>query len=54
MSKLKSTIKVGLHPILENGTDKDNSFIFSSDITDWQKTKKRKYTERTMAKKRGT
>ena len=46
MSKLKSTVKVGLHPLREEVTGRDNGFVFSDNIKDWQRSNKKAYRER--------
>lgn len=44
MSKLKSTVKVNNAPApFERGNGTDNGFIFSDNILDWQRSKKRQY-----------
>ena len=52
MSKLKTTVKVGLHPIREHITGTDNGFVFSDDIRDWQSSKKKQYSLRSYRKNR--
>jgi len=45
MTKLKSTVKVGLHPIRDGFKIPDNGFVFSSDVRDWQRSNKKAYRE---------
>ena len=43
MTKLKSTVKVGLHPTSEPMKSPDYSFVFSDDVRDWQRSNKKAY-----------